>query len=59
VRLGHWLCDLAALARLRLRAVGVEQIHGGVFDTMSDERLYSYRRDGALSGRFASVIWRE
>jgi hypothetical protein len=56
-RPGHWHCDLAALARRRLQAAGVERIHGGNFDTFADERFYSYRRDGARSGRFASLIW--
>ncbi len=54
----HWRCDLAALARQRLRAAGVTRVFGGGFDTFTDPRLYSYRRDGARSGRFASVIWR-
>lgn len=58
-RRGHWLCDLTALARRRLAAAGVEQIHGGGFDTRTDARFYSYRRDGAASGRFASLIWRQ
>ena len=57
-RAGHWQCDLAALARRRLRAAGVGSIHGGGFDTRTDARFYSYRRDGAASGRFASLIWR-
>ena len=57
-RPGHWQCDLAGLARQRLAAVGMTRIHGGGFDTLADERFYSYRRDGANSGRFASVIWR-
>ncbi|MET0330153.1 MAG: peptidoglycan editing factor PgeF [Dyella sp.] len=56
-RPGHWLCDLAALARQRLRAAGVDSIYGGGFDTFTDARFYSYRRDGARSGRFASLIW--
>jgi polyphenol oxidase len=56
-RPGHWLCDLYALARRRLAAVGVTQVSGGGFDTLTDDRLYSYRRDGAQSGRFASLIW--
>lgn len=56
-RPGHWWCDLAGLARQRLRAAGVERIHGGGFDTFTDARCYSYRRDGARSGRFASLIW--
>jgi polyphenol oxidase len=56
-RPGHWQCDLAALAARRLRAAGVTHIHGGGFDTFRDPGLYSYRRDGARSGRFASLIW--
>jgi len=57
-RPGHWSCDLAALARRRLGAAGVQDIHGGGFDTFTDERWYSFRREGARSGRFASLIWR-
>ncbi|QRN54342.1 peptidoglycan editing factor PgeF [Dyella caseinilytica] len=56
-RPGHWLCDLAMLARLRLQAAGVRRIYGGQFDTRADTRFYSYRREGARSGRFASLIW--
>jgi YfiH family protein len=55
-RPGHWLCDLYTLARRRLAAAGVERIFGGGFDTLTDERFYSYRRDGERSGRFASLI---
>lgn len=58
-RPGHWLCDLPALARQRLIAAGVHRVTGGDFDTYSDARLYSYRREGPRSGRFASLIWRE
>jgi len=56
-RPGHWTCDLYALARLRLAAAGVTRVSGGGFDTFRDTRLYSYRRDGAASGRFASLVW--
>lgn len=56
-RPGHWLCDLAALARQRLAAAGVSRVHGGGFDTFTDVRFYSYRREGVRSGRFTSVIW--
>jgi polyphenol oxidase len=59
VRPGHWSCDLAGLARRRLAAAGITAIHGGGFDTRSDARFYSYRRDGGASGRFASLVWRE
>ncbi|MDE1962442.1 MAG: peptidoglycan editing factor PgeF [Xanthomonadaceae bacterium] len=58
-RAGHWRCDLAGLARRVLGAVGVGRVDGGGFDTFTDARLYSYRRDGARSGRFASLIWLE
>lgn len=56
-RPGHWWCDLAGLARQRLEAASVRHIHGGGFDTFADERFYSYRRDGARSGRLASLVW--
>ena len=55
----HWLCDLVALARARLAAVGVGAISGGEFCTYGErERFYSYRRDGE-TGRMASLIWIE
>lgn len=56
-RVGHWRMDLAMLARQRLEAAGVGWIGGGDFDTFRDARFYSYRRDGARSGRFASLVW--
>ncbi len=56
-RPGHWHCDLTALATARLHRMGVRAVEGGGFDTFTDERFYSYRRDGAHSGRFASLIW--
>ncbi|MBS0570073.1 MAG: peptidoglycan editing factor PgeF [Proteobacteria bacterium] len=56
-RPGHWRCDLYKLARQRLTALGVTRIFGGGLDTRADARFYSYRRDGARSGRMASLIW--
>ena len=56
-RSGHWRCDLHALARQRLAAAGVDGIYGGAFNTFTDTRFYSYRRDRE-TGRFASLIWR-
>lgn len=56
-RAGHWLCDLYELARQRLCSAGVTRIFGGGFDTFTDPRLHSYRRDGARSGRMASLVW--
>jgi len=52
-----YLADLYLLARQRLQALGITQIHGGGFCTYSEpERYYSYRRDGQ-TGRMASMIW--
>jgi len=56
-RPGHWQCDLYALARRRLAAAGVRDIHGGGGDTFTDARFYSYRRERE-TGRFATLIWR-
>jgi YfiH family protein len=58
-RPGHWHCDLAALARMRMQRAGLAAVHGGAYDTFRDARFYSYRRDGADSGRMATLIWRE
>ncbi|HTI96445.1 MAG TPA: laccase domain-containing protein [Rudaea sp.] len=33
------------------------RIYGSGFDTFADARFYSWRRDGAKSGRMASLIW--
>ncbi len=57
---GKWLADIYQLARLRLTALGVERLYGGEFCTVADAgRFYSYRRDGAATGRMASLIWRD
>jgi len=56
---GKWFADLYALARLRLNALGVTQIHGGGYCTYRDsKRFFSYRRDGA-TGRMGTFIWLE
>lgn len=55
-RPGHWRCDLYALARQRLAALGIARVHGGGFDTYADPGFYSYRR-AARTGRFVSLIW--
>lgn len=59
---GKWLADLPALARRRLRALGIERLHGNdggtAWCTVSDaSRFFSHRRD-RISGRFAASIWR-
>lgn len=60
---GKWLADLAALARLRLRALGVSQIHGNdsspSWCTVGNAScFFSYRRD-RVTGRFCASVWRE
>ena len=55
---GRWQCDLYALARRRLTALGVPSIHGGGWCTYAQAgRFFSYRRDGRC-GRMAALIWR-
>lgn len=55
----RWLADLYALARRRLARLGIRDVSGGGFCTVSDAgRFFSYRRDG-VTGRFAALVWRE
>ena len=55
---GRWQCDLYALARRRLAALGVARVSGGHWCTYADSaRFFSYRRDGRC-GRMAALIWR-
>lgn len=54
---GRWQCDLAALARRRLTALGIDAVWGSSRCTYSDPaRFFSYRRDGRC-GRMAALIW--
>jgi len=56
---GRWQCDLGALARRRLAALGVAEVSGGTWCTYADPaRFFSFRRDGRC-GRMAAVIWLE
>lgn len=57
---GKWLADIYRLARLQLADLGIDNVHGGGLCTVADRaRFYSYRRDGAATGRMASLIWRD
>ncbi|MCC6207250.1 MAG: peptidoglycan editing factor PgeF [Gammaproteobacteria bacterium] len=56
---GRWLADIYQLARRRLQMAGISEVYGGGECTWHDAaRFYSYRRDG-VTGRMASLIWRE
>ncbi|HXY95482.1 MAG TPA: peptidoglycan editing factor PgeF [Steroidobacteraceae bacterium] len=56
---GRWQCDLAALARRRLAALGLTEVAGGSWCTYADPvRFFSFRRDGRC-GRMAALIWLE
>ena len=54
-----YLADIYQLATIELATMGVTQVYGGGFCTVTDkERFYSYRRDGE-TGRMATLIWRD
>lgn len=53
---GRYRADLYALARLRLKALGVTAVYGGGFNTFRDPDLYSYRQT-PVCGRMATVAW--
>ena len=51
--------DLKAIARERLTAAGVEDVHDCGLCTMHDPgRFFSHRRDRGVTGRQAGVAWR-
>jgi hypothetical protein len=55
---GKFMADLYHLARRRLAAAGVEDVHGGGFCTYHEPaRFFSYRRV-PRSGRMGAFIWR-
>lgn len=64
---GKYLADLPALARLRLQALGIAQVHGndgsdGWCTVTQSSRFFSHRRDAARlgsTGRMAACIWRD
>ena len=55
----RWFADLYGLARQRLAALGISAVSGGEHCTFSAAQdFHSFRRDGAVSGRMATLIWR-
>jgi len=58
-RRGRFMADLGLLARRQLNALGIGRIYGGGECTYARaDRYFSYRRDG-VTGRQATLIWRE
>jgi hypothetical protein len=56
---GRFMADLGLLARRRLQGLGVNRIFGGGECTFTQsQRYFSHRRDG-ITGRQATLIWRE
>ncbi len=57
-KVGHYLCDLYEIARIQLMQSGVSEsdVYGAEYDTFTDDRFYSYRRNHR-TGRMASVIY--
>lgn len=54
-----WLANNFTLAKMILRSQGVDEIYGGGICTYSDaNRFFSYRRDG-VTGRMATLVWRQ
>ena len=54
-----FLLDIYQLATIELASLGIAQVFGGNYCTVTDsERFYSYRRDGE-TGRMATLIWRD
>ncbi len=51
--------DLKAIARERLRAAGVGDVHDcGLCTACDPERFFSHRRDRGVTGRQAGLAWR-
>jgi polyphenol oxidase len=56
---GRFMADLGMLARRRLEALGMTRIYGGGECTFAQaDRYFSHRREG-ITGRQATLIWRE
>lgn len=56
---GKYLADIYQLARVELNQLGIGQVFGGGFCTVTDhQRFFSYRRE-QQTGRMANLIWRD
>jgi YfiH family protein len=56
---GKWLADIYRLGRLTLNRLGITEVYGGGRCTFGQaDDFFSYRRD-RITGRMATLIWRE
>lgn len=59
VREGKWMLNIYELTKLILLREGVSSIYGGDYCTVKEaDRFFSYRRE-RITGRMATLIWRE
>jgi YfiH family protein len=56
-RAGKRNLDLPAVAQHQLREAGVAAVHDTGICTICDDRFFSHRRDGGVTGRQAGVVW--
>jgi YfiH family protein len=57
-RQGERNLDLPTIARHELEQAGVAAVHDTGICTICDDRFFSHRRDGGVTGRQAGVVWR-
>ena len=56
---GKWMLNIYELTKLILLREGVSSIYGGDYCTVKEaDRFFSYRRE-RITGRMATLIWRE
>ncbi len=53
---GKFLCDLYSIARLRLAAMGIDEVTGGDYCTFAQPELFFSHRRNPLTGRMAAFV---
>jgi YfiH family protein len=56
---GKFHCDMYAIARQRLRAIGVTDVSGGKYCTFNQADLFFSHRREPITGRMAAFVWIE
>ena len=54
---GKFLCDMVSIARLRLAALGIDEVTGGDYCTFDQPDLFFSHRRNPLTGRMAAFVW--